>query len=137
MLILGGPREREPADAIERRLRRAGAANYRNLIGQSVPDMVATMAGMKLYIGHDSGATHIAAALGVPTLAIYGSTAPALAYPWRHPASRIVRRIVPCAPCNRRVCPLKHHACMTQITVGEVLDAAYSLVSAGVLPAAA
>ena len=98
MLILGGPREREQADVIERRLRRAGAANYRNLIGQSVSDMVATMAGMKLYIGHDSGATHIAAALGVPTVAIYGSTAPALAYPWRHPASRIVRRIVPCAP---------------------------------------
>jgi heptosyltransferase-2 len=98
--------------------------------------MVATMAGMKLYIGHDSGTTHIAAALGVPTVAIYGSTSPALAYPWRHPASRIVRHYVACAPCNRRTCPLQHHACMQEITVGRVLDAAYSLVTTNALPVA-
>ena len=136
VLILGGPQEREQGDVIEAALRQAGIADYRNLIGQSVAEMMATMAGMKLYIGHDSGATHIAAALGVPTVAIYGSTSPALAYPWRHPASRIVRHYVACAPCNRRTCPLQHHACMQEITVGQVLDAAYSLAAGTALPAA-
>jgi heptosyltransferase-2 len=134
VLILGGPQEREQGDVIEAALRQAGVADYRNLIGQSVAEMIATMAGMKLYIGHDSGATHIAAALGVPTVAIYGSTSPALAYPWRHPASRIVRHYVACAPCNRRTCPLQHHACMQEITVGQVLDAAYSLGTTNALP---
>jgi len=136
VLILGGPQESRQGEVIEAVLRRAGVANFRNLIGQPVADMVATMAGTNLYIGHDSGATHIAAALGVPTVAIYGSTSPALAYPWRHPASRIVRHYMPCAPCNRRTCPLQHHACMQEITVSQVLDAAYSLAADGVLPAA-
>ncbi len=136
VLILGGPQERQQGEVIEAALVQAGVANYRNLIGQSIADMVATMAGLKLYIGHDSGTTHLAAALSVPTVAIYGSTSPALAYPWRHPASRIVRHYLPCAPCNRRTCPLKHHACMREITVGQVLDAAYSLAAGAVLPAA-
>lgn len=136
VLILGGPQERPQGDAIEAALRQAGIADYRNLIGQSVSELVATMAGMKLYIGNDSGTTHIAAALGVPTVAIYGSTSPALAYPWRHPASRIVRHDVACAPCNRRTCPLQHHACMQEITVGQVLDAAHSLLAGAALPAA-
>jgi heptosyltransferase-2 len=137
VLILGGPQEREQANTIEMCLRQAGVTGFRNLTGQSVSEMVSNMAGMKLYIGHDSGTTHMAAALGVPTVAIYGSTAPALAYPWRHSASRIVRRTVPCAPCNRRVCPLKHHACMQQITVHEVLEAASSLAAAAALSDAA
>jgi len=136
VLILGGPNEQEQADVIEAALRLAGVGNYRNLIGQSVSDMVATMAGMTLYVGHDSGATHIATALGVPTVVLYGSTSPSLAYPWRHPASRIVRHALPCAPCNRRTCPLQHHACMKQITVGNVLDAAYSLAASSALAAA-
>jgi heptosyltransferase-2 len=136
VLILGGPQEREQGDVIEAALRQAGVANYRNLIGQSIAEMMATMAGMKLYIGQDSGTTHIATALSVPTVAIYGSTSPALAYPWRHPVSRIVRHYVACAPCNRRTCPLQHHACMQAITVSQVLDAAYSLAATTALPTA-
>jgi heptosyltransferase-2 len=136
VLILGGPQEQEQADTIEAALRLAGVTNYRNLIGQSVSEMTATMAGMTLYIGHDSGATHIATALGIPTVVLYGSTSPSLAYPWRHPASRIVHHPLPCAPCNRRTCPLQHHACMNQIRVEHVLDAAYSLAASSPLAAA-
>lgn len=136
VLILGGPQEQPQADTIEAALRLAGVRSYRNLIGQSVSDMVNTMAGLALYIGHDSGATHIATALRIPTLVLYGSTSPDLAYPWRHPASRIIRHPLPCAPCNRRTCPLQHHACMQQILVEHVLDAAHSLTASHRLAAA-
>lgn len=136
VLLLGGPQEQPQADAIEAALRLAKVANYRNLIGQSISEMVNTMAGLALYIGHDSGATHIATALRIPTVVLYGSTSPSLAYPWQHPASRIIRHPLPCAPCNRRTCPLHHHACMTQIRVEHVLDAAYSLANSSPFAAA-
>ena len=128
IVILGSAKERELSDTIEAALRGARVANYRNLIGQTVSEMVSTMAGLALYIGNDSGTTHIASALAVPTVAIFGSTSPSYTYPWRHPASCVVCRSVPCAPCNRHVCPLEHHACMTEISVRDVLDAALSLV---------
>lgn len=129
IVILGGPKERALAETIERALRQAGITNYRNLTGQSVADMLSTIAGLTLYIGNDSGTTHIASALGVPAVVIFGSTSPRYSGPWQHPASRVVQRGVPCAPCNQRVCPLKHHACMKGISVRDVLDAASAVVA--------
>lgn len=130
VLIFGGPAERAQGEVIENALRSAGAAGYRNLIGQSVAEMVNAMSGLTLHIGNDSGATHIATALGIPVVVLFGPTSPTITGPWRHPAARIVQDPAPCAPCNRRVCPLKHHACMTGISVDQVLAAAYALIAA-------
>jgi heptosyltransferase-2 len=70
---------------------------------------------------------HLATAAGVPTVAIFGPTPVYRAYPWRHPLSRVLRREMECSPCLRKSCPLKHHACMRQIDVEEVVEAALSV----------
>jgi heptosyltransferase-2 len=70
---------------------------------------------------------HVAAALGVPTVAIFGSTDPRVTCPWAAERTRVVRRELACSPCHARTCPLHHHACMRDITAQDVLAAAQSL----------
>lgn len=74
-------------------------------------------------ISSDSGPRHIAAAFGVPTVAILGPTDPLLG---RSDEERCVelRKLLACSPCNAAVCPLGHHDCMRLITVAEVGRAA-------------
>jgi ADP-heptose:LPS heptosyltransferase len=75
------------------------------------------------YLGNDSGVTHLAAALGLPTVALFGPTDPFL---WgaQGAAVRILSSSRPCSPCteeNRRACPEK--TCLSDITVEEVVGA--------------
>ena len=76
----------------------------------------------RLLITNDSGLMHVAAALGVPLVAIFGSTDPARTGP-RGKNSRIIYKAVDCAPCLKKVCP-QDRKCMRLITVDEVFEAA-------------
>jgi ADP-heptose:LPS heptosyltransferase len=74
------------------------------------------------YLGNDSGGSHLAAALGLPTVALFGPTDPLLWGP-TGPSVRIVSASKNCSPCSeesRRVCPEK--ACLSDITVEEVFE---------------
>jgi heptosyltransferase-2 len=76
-----------------------------------------------LWIGNDAGPRHVAKAFGVPVVTVFGPTHPQ----WtatRYPAERIVRIDVECGPCQRRICPLGHHQCMTGVSVDAVFAAA-------------
>jgi heptosyltransferase-2 len=73
-----------------------------------------------LFVTNDSGLMHIAAALGVPTLAIFGSTDPVATGP-RGSKTRIVKHEIECAPCLRPECP-KDFRCMLSIEPEEVWD---------------
>jgi heptosyltransferase-2 len=64
---------------------------------------------------------HIAAALGTPTVAVFGPTEWTTTYPFSHSA-KIVRKNVDCAPCMLRECPIDHH-CMTNISPEDVCKA--------------
>jgi heptosyltransferase-2 len=99
----------------------------RNRAGETtLEEFMAELAAARLVISNDSGAMHLASALGVPTLAIFGSTEPALTGPLgTHTA--ILRHHVPCSPCFLRECPLDF-ACMTSITPERVLAAAAGLL---------
>jgi heptosyltransferase-2 len=68
---------------------------------------------------NDSGAMHIAAALGSRVVVPVGSTDPVTTRPWGK-GHILIRRPTACGPCLERHCPLEHHACMERITVEEV-----------------
>jgi heptosyltransferase-2 len=69
---------------------------------------------------------HIAGALNIPTIALFGSTNPATTSPVGN-RSVVVRCEVPCSPCLKTTCPTDFR-CMKLITVDSVYDAAYNLL---------
>ena len=85
----------------------------------SVADLPALLAHCHLFIGNDSGAMHVAAAVGLPTVGIFGPTDPSGTAPVT-PRSTIVRDQPYCSPCFLRRCPIDHR-CMTRISVNQVL----------------
>jgi ADP-heptose:LPS heptosyltransferase len=66
---------------------------------------------------------HIAASLGVPTIAIFGSTDPKLTGPLGDNV-RIIKKGIECSPCFERECKYGHYNCMKMITAQDVYDAA-------------
>lgn len=92
---------------------------------------VAGLAGLvselDLVVGNDSGPVQLAAVFGTPVVAIFGPTDPDRTRPVGATA-RVVRRRLECAPCRRSTCPLGHHACMTELSVDEVMEAVDDLV---------
>ncbi|MBW1923296.1 MAG: lipopolysaccharide heptosyltransferase II [Deltaproteobacteria bacterium] len=87
----------------------------------SLTEAMALMARCGLFVTNDSGLMHMAAALGVPTVAVFGSTDPEATGP-RGPRTAVVRREVACAPCLRRSCPTDF-SCMLSVTEDDVWEA--------------
>jgi heptosyltransferase-2 len=121
--IVGGAAERPLADAVAAAMR----VPARNLCGETrLPELLGVLSALSLLITNDSGPMHLAAALGVPLLAIFGPT------DWRETApfaerARLVREPVYCAPCKLRECPVDH-ACMRRVTVERVAAEALALL---------
>lgn len=72
-----------------------------------------------LVVCNDSGLMHIAASFNKKIIAIYGATSPNFTPPLADEVT-IVNKNLPCSPCFKRSCPLKHHNCMHLITVNEI-----------------
>lgn len=121
VILLTSPGERVQAETI------ASACNGLPMIGQSgdVLELAAAIAHCSVVITNDSGPLHLAAALAVPSVSIFGPTDPGrTVIPG---ASRVLRKPVGCQPCYQRQCPLRHHRCMTEIPVDDVYGAAIGL----------
>lgn len=87
----------------------------------------------RCYIGNDSGMTHLAAAVGVPTVALFGPTDPEIWGP-RGERVAIVRKELDCSPCTREDLErCAHGRCLELIEVEEVIERAMGLVNGGVL----
>ncbi len=123
IVIFGGPAETNIAKDIENELVLKGITNYQNLAGKTtIPELIEKIAGLDLFITNDSGPMHIAAAYKVKTIAIFGPTKFTETNQWNNPNGKIVTKNLDCAPCMKRVCPLKHHNCMKNITAADVLN---------------
>ncbi len=81
----------------------------------------------ELFLTNDSGAMHIASALGVPTVAVFGATDDIATGP-SGANSRVVREPVECSPCLLRECPIDHR-CMTRVSAGRVVEQSLELLA--------
>lgn len=117
VLIFGGPADAQLGLRIAKMMQHPVI----NLAGKTkLREAMALINHCRLFISNDSGLMHVAAALGVPVLAIFGSTDPVATGPWST-AARVVRVSLPCSPCKKPQCPEGHLQCMDQIEVGMVL----------------
>ena len=123
IVLLGSVHDRDAGYAIESTL----AAETRpgpgvlNLIGRTdLSELIGLLAACRTLIAGDSGAMHLAAALGVPVTAIFGPTDERLTAPMGGHA--VLTHPVWCRPCFFRDCPIDHR-CMTRISEAQVLRA--------------
>ncbi|MCP4668522.1 MAG: glycosyltransferase family 9 protein, partial [Deltaproteobacteria bacterium] len=92
-----------------------------NLCGRtSLGEAMGVIQECQIFVTNDSGLMHVASALGVPTVAIFGSTDPIATGP-RGPGTRIVKHDVSCAPCLRPECPTDYR-CLLSIEPEEVWE---------------
>ena len=128
IIIFGGPGEQVIAKDIEQYLIKNGISNYKNLAAKiTIKELVSKIANLDLFITGDSGPMHLAAALQIPTVAIFGPTMDIETSQWMNNKSSIVKKNLECQPCMKRVCPLKHHNCMKLVEASDVLKAVKSL----------
>jgi heptosyltransferase II len=94
----------------------------------SIDDLPALLSQCHLFIGNDSGAMHVAAAVGLPVVAVFGPTDPFGTAPVT-PHCSVVQEKPHCSPCFLRRCPTDHR-CMTRVTPDAVEAAARQWISA-------
>ncbi len=126
VILFGTAAEGNLLDAI------ASAMRHRpvNLAGRtSVGELPAYFSECHLFVGNDSGAMHVAAAVGLPVVAIFGSTEAGGTAPVTSRLS-VVQEKVFCSPCFLRRCPIDHR-CMKRVSVDMVESAARAWLSAG------
>ncbi len=123
VLIFGSRAESTLAESI------AGMMKHTPVIvagDTSLRQSMALMAHCRLVISNDSGPMHLAAALGLPVVAIFGSTSERATGPLS-PRARVVKYPVACSPCGLRECPVDFR-CMMEVSVDHVYRVALELV---------
>ncbi len=120
-VLLGGSADRETA----RRVAQAMQTPILDLAGRTdLRQALSLLSLLAVLVTNDSGLMHAAAALGIPVVAIFGSTDPNRTGPFT-PLATVLRHPFACSPCFRRTCP-QDYVCLTAVTVPEVTAAAVS-----------
>ena len=100
-----------------------------NLCGRTTLDeAIDLLAAARLVVSSDTGLMHIAAALGTPLLALYGSSTPVFTPPMSE-AATILKLDMPCSPCFERTCPLGHFDCMNRLKPATVHERVAELLA--------
>ncbi|MBN2038518.1 MAG: glycosyltransferase family 9 protein [Spirochaetes bacterium] len=123
ILLAWGPGEEEYTENILQKI----GNNAEMLPRTTFTEMAAVFAKSDLIICLDGGAKHIANAVGIRSITIYGPTNP---FVWNHPdwnLNPVIRADVPCIQCERRTCPMQQHNCMIEITPDIVMNAVYKI----------
>jgi heptosyltransferase II len=125
VLLFGSAAERLLCEQVAARIDCAGVS-ARNLAGETtLREFIDMAAACRLFLTNDSGAMHVASALAVPTVAIFGATDDTTTGP-AGPSARVVREHAECSPCLLRECPIDHR-CMTHVSAETVAGAALQL----------
>ncbi len=123
--LFGSAADRPVCETVAASVRDAGVA-VRSFAGEtSLRQFIDLAAACRLFLCNDSGAMHIASALGLPTVAVFGATDETGTGP-AGSLARIVREHVECAPCLLRTCPIDHR-CMTRVTAERTAEVALRL----------
>ena len=123
VILFGSVGDRERT----KRVQEHAAHSLIDLAGEtSLKEAIALIAKCNLFISNDSGLMHLAGALGVSLVAIFGSTNPVTTSPAGE-RSIVIHRDVPCSPCLKKECPTDFK-CMDLIQVDDVYDAAKGLL---------
>jgi len=124
-IIFGGVDDAEVCKSVSDMV----AGKHLNLAGTvDLRQFMALLSHLKVFVTNDSGPMHISAALGVATVAVFGSTDPVLTGPLG-PRARVMIKKVDCSPCFERECLYNDFRCLTSIKPEEVLKEAESLIS--------
>lgn len=131
--IVGSPNDRIAADAVLNSLgenmHRVRDLTARTDLGTAID----VLSSASLVVSNDSGLMHAAAAVGVPLVALFGSSSPAYTPPLS-PLARIAKIDIACSPCFKRECPLGHFRCMRELKPAIVYNLARSALPAWVTP---
>jgi len=128
--VLGGPEEKPLAREI------VGESPARDLTGSDLREAILALAAATVAVSNDSGLLHVAAALGTPTIGIFGPTSPWHWAPLNPLAATIeTKSELACRPCHKPTCRLGHHRCMREIAVDQVFAATERTLSAASRPA--
>lgn len=125
--LIGSPNDRVSAEAV---LRAAGELSpfIRDLSGRTdLGTAIDLLSLASVVVSNDSGLMHAAAAVGVPLVALFGSSSPAFTPPLS-PVAQIARIDIACSPCFQRECPLGHFKCLRDLDPDAVYDLARSAV---------
>jgi len=122
LMLAGAPEEAEASEFAAGDWLANGGGPVVNLCGKLTPrESAAAFARAKLFLGHDSGPMHLAAAVGTPTVTVFsGKNIPKQWWPFG-PRHRVVYHRVECWGCNFEVCIEEKKKCITSITVDEVM----------------
>jgi heptosyltransferase II len=125
--VVGGPDEKALAAEIAR-----SAPQTRDLTGADLRNAILALAAATVAVSNDSGLLHVAAAIGTPAIGIFGPTSP---WHWAplNPIAAVIepRTDVPCRPCHKPTCRLKHHRCMRDIPMEQVAAAVQTALQPG------
>ncbi|MGV8058436.1 MAG: lipopolysaccharide heptosyltransferase II [Smithellaceae bacterium] len=126
IILLGGKSDWDTAEEV----RRLAQTDLINLAGKTnLAEAVHLISQCRLFISNDSGLMHIAGALNIPTIAIFGSTNPATTSPVGK-QSVVLHQEVSCSPCLKETCPTDFR-CMELISVEDVWRVAKNILDNG------
>ncbi|MEW6378027.1 MAG: glycosyltransferase family 9 protein [bacterium] len=126
-IIIAGSDEdgdRERVKQISQLMSLAGHITYHSTWRQ----LISLLNTVDIFVGHDSGPMHIAAALGKRVVALFGPSDPRVRHPWGS-GHEVVWHQFPCSPCDRNDCFKGAGGCMASIEVAEVLEAVAGFLS--------
>jgi len=115
---------------VEERIAKAADAPVIRAAGATdLVQLSALLARARLLVTNDTGPMHLAAAVGTPLLALFGSTDPVVCGPRGRAPTKVLYEKVECSPCYLEECPVPGHPCLDRFSVDRVFESAKAMLA--------